>query len=858
MEDNEYELGGILIGHDKGIRSLCVISSNLFDELKDYDLKFQYIVSADCNGTIIVWKEGEYEEMNKKEKNIKNNINNLREIECSNDEKKQNENNNDYLYNYNFILYKKIEIHEKFIYSLCYSKYMGISELKNCKKNIENHLYIYSGGNDRNIYLFNLNGFIELVLQGHKNSICSIVEKNENILLSGDWNGEVFIWRIEKNEKEKNNNDLSNEINEKSRISGDKYSYSILKILNNHKHAVYVNYLNDLILTISQNNILNIWNSKGEKTDEIKNIHNDSVRDIILFNENKNVITFSNDENIHIYDINFNLIKIYKGHKGFIFYVCVNEKEKIMISCGDDKSIKIWCIKDIYELMKTYNVANLRKNNLINENFNCLQTIYLTDTLWNIKLLSNGDFACACNDSSVRIYTNKKEKKLKKEIIEIFEKQYGKKNNINDENVNGIENINNIIGKEGEIKIFKNKEKYEAYKYENSQWVLIGDVVDDTKSEKKFYIGDTLFKHGYYDEIFSIDTGYGSIKQLPYNKDDNILLIAEKFCKREGISVSHVKSIVDFINQNSPVKNNRENYEIENENKKKNFKTILNVFTVQKSSLDRILQKIKEFNLLLSDDDKYKLNNEDINSLTNIINIYIKDIKNMYKFNTADINLIIKLFEWSPFYIFPVIDLFRVLVLNKNCDFLFNNKYSFNAFKLVYDCISFYIKNSENLKENDDNKLDSLLLCCLRFYLNMFNLSTPRYYMYKKYNFILKQFSEIKSNNANINILFIKIFFNYIIVLNENNDNELRKMLFEIIHSFRNRTDDMEFIYIYSLCFHTSYNSYIKQTEEIIKKCDTINFIKNKLNSLISQKNEQNERFFKNVKLILDDLNLKK
>ncbi|SBS84964.1 polyubiquitin binding protein, putative [Plasmodium ovale] len=868
MEGSEYELRGILSGHSKGVRCLCVVNKDIIKELKDYQLNFEYIVSADCTGAIVVWKKGGNGE--EKENTMDGNNNDKHEGNEKGMDSCKDESINSF--SDNFYIYKNVEIHEKFVYSLCCSKYVGIKELMNSKEDIEDHLHVYSGGSDRNIYLFNLNGYIELVLQGHKNSICSIIEKSENILLSGDWNGEVFMWEINKSEEEKekdffdNNSTIYSDRNsnmggKNNYMCGYKYTYTILKVLDGHKHATYVNCMNDLILTISQNNILHIWNEDGYKTDEIKNIHSDSVRDIILFNENKNAITFSNDENIHIYDSNFNLLKIYKGHEGFIFYVCVNEKEKIMYSCSDDKSIKIWCIKDIYELMEKYDIRNLKNQHLIcSTNFSCLQTIHLTDTLWNVKLLHNNDFVCASNDKHIRIYTNKKEHKLSKDIIQQIDEKINKKNDgykLNEENVTSVENIKNVLGKEGEIKIFKNREKYEAYKYEKNQWVLIGDVVDDANSDKKFYIGDHLFSQGYYDEIFSIDTGYGTIKQLPYNVNDNIHLIAEKFCKREGISLSHIKSIVDFINQNCSTKNNPCK-SIQSENgKKKKFNTVLNVFTVQKASLDKILQKIKEFNSLLTntDEGKCKLLTEEMNSLSNIINVYKTDIKNGYKFNTADINLITKLFQWSPLHIFPIIDLFRVLILNKNCDFLFNNKYSFNVFKLVYDCISYYVNNQlSNPNNNEENKLDSLLLCCLRFYLNMFSLSTPRYYIFKKCNFLFKQLPEIKSDCFNINILIIKIFFNYVIALNENNDNELRKTLFQIIHSFSNKINEVEFLYTYTLCFHTSYNTYTKQTEDIIKKYDTINIIKNKLKSLFSQKNEQNEKFFKNVELILEDL----
>ncbi|EUD68722.1 hypothetical protein C922_01122 [Plasmodium inui San Antonio 1] len=885
MEDTEYELRGVLAGHSKGVRCMCVINNTQMDEFKECQVRFDYIVSADMTGTIMVWKRKTLEEVPTGEA-LPADENPYSDVEIF-----------PLHLSDNYQLYKKIEIHERFVYAMTHSKYVGISELKKCTDNVEDHLYVYSGGSDKGVYLFNLNGYIELMLQGHKNSVSSIVEYSEDILLSADWNGEVIMWQIVKlgdesvggeNLENSPPSSSGNPDKEKNTLCGNKYTYSIVRILNNHKYATYVNCLNDFILTISQNNIVNVWNSEGEKTDEIKNIHSDSVRDIVLFNGKKNAITFSNDETINIYDSNFNILKMYKGHQGFIFYVCVNEKEQIMYSCGDDKSVKVWCIKDIYQLMEKYDTdgaAILNKLPLISHgtDSSCIQTIYLTDTLWSVKVLSNGDLACACNDSYIRVYTRKKDHRLSEEatneVLQMCSKR-NKKEQLsgedrnspggenNAENIISMENIKSVVGKEGEVKIFKNKKKYEAYKYENNEWVLIGEVVDDSTSQKKFYIGDNLFKQGYYDEVVSIDTGYGNIKLLPYNASDNVHVIAEMFCKREGLSASQIKPIVDFINQNYASKGGTSTSSTCATNScfatpngstpygARKFNTVLNVFTVEKASLDKIFQKIQEFNSLQPSEEKEKskLSNEQVNALSNIINLYRKNLKNVYNFNTADINLIMRLFSWSPTHIFPVIDLFRVLVLNKNCDFLYNNKYAFNAFKLVYDCVAYYISNSSELKENEENKLDSLLLCCLRFYLNMFGLSTPRFYMYKKFHFVAKQLAEVKSSNFNINTLCMKIFFNYVIALNENKDQTMRKSVFEVLHSIKHKINDIELLYTFGLCFHTSHEMNTKETNEIVKKYGSLDFIKNKLSSLLPQKNEQNEKVFKNVGSILEDL----
>lgn len=126
--------------------------------------------------------------------------------------------------------------------------------------------------------------------------------------------------------------------------------------------------------------------------------------------------------------------------------------------------------------------------------------------------------------------------------------------------------------------------------------------------------------------------------------------------------------------------------------------------------------------------------------------------------------------------------------------------------------------------------------------------------MFKKYNFVLKQINQIQSKNNNIILLLFRIFFNYIITLNENNDKELRKILFEQIHNFSKFISDPDTLYTYSLCFHTSSEIYTKQTYEFINKYNVIDFVQNKSNELKNQQNESNEKTFKNISLILEDL----
>ena len=61
--------------------------------------------------------------------------------------------------------------------------------------------------------------------------------------------------------------------------------------------------------------------------------------------------------------------------------------------------------------------------------------------------------------------------------------------------------------KEGEIRLFNNNGKGEAYMYKKSEgrWELLGEVMGAKKEEKKHWPGDNVFPEGDYDFIFDVE-----------------------------------------------------------------------------------------------------------------------------------------------------------------------------------------------------------------------------------------------------------------------------------------------------------------------------------------------------------------
>jgi len=70
----------------------------------------------------------------------------------------------------------------------------------------------------------------------------------------------------------------------------------------------------------------------------------------------------------------------------------------------------------------------------------------------------------------------------------------------------------------------------EAYMWQNSDWVKIGDVITESgaaggaaKTEPRYYPGDKYFEAGNYDYVFDVDDESGVPKVIPFNDGGNPL-----------------------------------------------------------------------------------------------------------------------------------------------------------------------------------------------------------------------------------------------------------------------------------------------------------------------------------------------
>ena len=380
-----------------------------------------------------------------------------------------------------------------------------------------------SGGKDK--YIMNPLGEYCGENNGHSGTVCSISQNkcNPNVFISGSWDTTAVIW------------DINQQI--------------ALNTLQGHAYAVTVLALpNQNFVTGSQDKNLNFWDKHGNKITSVPNAHSDIIRGIIVSPSNESIFTTSNDMQVKEWSFTGQLLNTFTAHESFIFSICANNNTRQIFTCGDDRCVKVW-----------------------RENGTFQQNLPHPNTVWDGCINNlNGDLLTACADGFLRVFSTNKARWMSHEALEQYNNLCEMANAQNEDSgdkqkvdINKLPSITEMASmknvKDGEIRLFNNFGKGEAYCYKASehQWQLLGEVMGQNNAPtKKYYPGDGVFKAGEYDYVFDVELE-GGITQLPFNEGDNILMAAEKFVGREKLHKAYTDDIMRFLRNNTGKKKNR-------------------------------------------------------------------------------------------------------------------------------------------------------------------------------------------------------------------------------------------------------------------------------------------------------------
>ena len=618
----------------------------------------------------------------------------------------------------------------------------------------------FSGGKDKRIiYMDNEGNPLGEYYgenNGHSGTVCSISQNkcNPNVFISGSWDTTAIIW------------DINQQI-ALNTLQGHAYAVTVLALPNN-------NYV-----TGSQDKALNFWDKNGVKITSIPNAHNDIIRGIIISPTGNSIFTTSNDMQVKEWSFTGQLLNTFPAHESFIFSICGNNSSNQIFTCGDDRCVKVWREDGTFQ-----------------------QNLPHPNTVWDACINPlNGDLITACADTLMRVFSTKKERWMSHEALEQYNNLCELASAQNDEDkgdkqkveVDKLPSITEMASmknvKDGEIRLFNNFGKGEAYCYKASenQWQLLGEVMGQNNTpKKKYYPGDGVFKAGEYDYIFDVELE-GGITQLPFNEGDNILMTAEKFVGREKLHKAYTDDIMKFLRSNTGKNKNKKKPTITQQkdySKPKNVPKKVSSFDSKPKAtqhfsfpiLQHILydsvnsegpiKKITELNSKIQENDpnNKKLQDYQIKLISKVITtIGNKNFYHNSTFGEMELKEYLNLFKsWSGDNLIPVFDVFRMYLIHPESGLLF---------KQVGGGIEQIAILLQNIKNSNNITIKILVLRCL---CNLFNNEYSKSLLtVTKKDEILNILSGLAdSDNKNIRSGIITLLFNYSCTLSSNDDTE--------------------------------------------------------------------------------------
>ncbi|CAK9034831.1 Phospholipase A-2-activating protein (PLA2P) (PLAP), partial [Durusdinium trenchii] len=582
----------------------------------------------------------------------------------------------------------------------------------------------YSGSKDRLAFKCDREGNPCIQFQGHEGPVCSIVEIGAKVV-TGAWDGTAKVW------------DITNG--------------TCLLTLEAGAHAVAVATLpTGEIVTGSQDKTLRVFRGEScvHKVDEA---HGDIIRHITA--SSTGMATASNDGSVKLWSFDGLQMSVLGGHQSYVYGVAFSGDNSEIISASDDSTLKVWSVNDSQ----------------------CKQSIVHAGTVWQAIPLPNSDIITACADMIVRVWTRdparmaaEAERQTQQEIAQqaaVAAAQKGS-SSVPMDSVIDISRMPTMVGKKnGDVKMFNDNGTVFAYMWNAGArcWDKVGEVMGAPKPAKVFYEGDSVFPSGEYDFVWDVDMGPSmGTKKLPFNRGQNPLQAAESFCSREQIHKGNMDQIRAFIEQNAgdgasgaapaapaapapaPTAYTEPSME---------FFPVLQPAVFKDGKFEALQGKILEFNQQV--EEELRLDPVDTQHLIEGISKLKMGVSTELRDCEKEI-IVKKLGKWPNDKLFPVVDLWRLLLAHPSSSDFFKGS----------DRGTSYILQVLNLLAVDINS--PLGLCAARYLANLFIYQTNKYAAFDKRELVLNGVeAAISSTNKHTKLACASVLLNMAIILYE-------------------------------------------------------------------------------------------
>lgn len=343
-------------------------------------------------------------------------------------------------------------------------------------------------------------------LVGHESNVCAL-DITEDELISCSWDKTAKVW--------------ANGVCKYTLTGHDAPVWDAKILPGNRNHFI----------TVSADRVIRLWENDSILK-EFNGIHQDVIRHVEILNDEGTLFaTCSNDGTIKIFDYNGTVKHTLEGHESFVYQIKFNKETNELISCGEDRSLRIWDLNtcEVKQVLRLPSIS-----------------------LWCCDFLPNGDIVVGGSDNLLRVFTIDPSRLAPKEEIESLQKEVedtalnSSTMDFDESKLSPYEILQTQGKKEGQLVVVKAPTGViEAHQFSNGSWTKVGDVVGASSagSDKK-----VEYEGKMYDYVFDVDIEDGKPPlKLALNVSDNPYDVADKFIMRYELPSSYKDQIVQFI-----------------------------------------------------------------------------------------------------------------------------------------------------------------------------------------------------------------------------------------------------------------------------------------------------------------------
>ncbi|XP_047521233.1 phospholipase A-2-activating protein [Pieris napi] len=372
---------------------------------------------------------------------------------------------------------------------------------------------VITGSNDNTILGYNLlDGAVQINLKGHDNAVCSVTPgRDSGILLSSSWDSTGRVWNI----------------------NSPQMAPIVLK---GHQAAVWslVELANGTYATASADKSIKLWRKDGGLLSTLTG-HTDCVRSLAV-SSNETFLSCANDASIKLWTNKGECLNTYYGHTNYIYSISIYPGvEHSFASCGEDGSVRIWARGD------------------------CIRELRLpVQSVWSVVCLENGDIVTGSSDGLVRVFTKDPSRFADEATLKLFDEEVEKMLLSSQQDFGGFK-LSELPGPEalldpgksdGQTKLVRRGTNVKCYSWSATEntWNEIGDVMGAKPASE----GKTMYQGKEYDFVFSVDIKDGApALKLPFNKTEDPWVAAQSFIHKNDLPQVYLEQVANFIISNA-------------------------------------------------------------------------------------------------------------------------------------------------------------------------------------------------------------------------------------------------------------------------------------------------------------------